>query len=39
MSFFERLINRLKRGRSIATRYEKRANNYLALLRVGMFLL
>ena len=30
----ERLINRLKQFRRIATRYEKRTANYLAMLRV-----
>jgi transposase len=32
----ERLINRLKQFRRIATRYEKRACNYLAMLTIGM---
>jgi transposase len=31
----ERLINRLKQSRRIATRYEKRAANYLAMLQIG----
>ena len=35
----ERLINRLKHLRRIATRYEKRAANYLAMLHIGMILL
>ena len=35
----ERLINRLKQFRRIATRYEKRAVNYLAMLTIGMALL
>jgi transposase len=35
----ERLINRLKQSRRIATRYEKRAINYLAMLTIGMSLL
>ena len=35
----ERLVNRLKQFRRIATRYEKRAINYLAMLTVGMSLL
>ena len=35
----ERLINRLKQFRRIATRYEKRAINYLAMLTIGMSLL
>jgi transposase len=32
----ERLINRLKQNRRIATRYEKRGINYLAMLTIGM---
>lgn len=35
----ERLINRLKQFRRIATRYEKRAVNYLAMLHIGMITL
>jgi transposase len=35
----ERLINRLKRWRRIATRYEKRAANYAAMLTVACILL
>ncbi len=35
----ERLINRLKQFRRIATRYEKRAVNYAAMLTIGMSLL
>jgi transposase len=35
----ERLINRLKQFRRIATRYEKRAVNYLAMLHIGMIML
>ncbi len=35
----ERLINRLKQFRRIATRYEKRAANYLGMITVGMILL
>jgi transposase len=35
----ERLINRLKQFRRIATRYEKRGVNYLAMLTIGMSLL
>ena len=31
----ERLINRLKNFRRIATRYEKRAANYLAMITLG----
>ena len=35
----ERLINRLKQFRRVATRYEKRAANYLAMVTAGMILL
>jgi transposase len=35
----ERLINRLKQWCRIATRYEKRAANYLAMLTVAAILL
>lgn len=35
----ERLINRLKQFRRIATRYEKRAVNYLAMIVIGAILL
>src|SRR4051794_18784504 len=35
----ERLINRLKQFRRIATRYEKRAANYLCMVHIGMLLL
>jgi transposase len=35
----ERLINRLKQYRRIATRYEKRAANYAAMLTLGCILL
>jgi transposase len=35
----ERLINRLKQARRIATRYEKRSDNYLAMVHIGMILL
>lgn len=35
----ERLFNRLKQFRRIATRYEKRAANYLAMVTIGMILL
>jgi len=31
----ERLINRLKHFRRVATRYEKRAENYLAMLKLA----
>jgi len=33
------LTNRLKQFRRIATRYEKRGVNYLAMLTIGMSLL
>ncbi|NJL99513.1 MAG: transposase, partial [Synechococcaceae cyanobacterium SM2_3_2] len=33
------LINRLKQFRRIATRYEKRADNYLAMLNVAAIVL
>jgi transposase len=35
----ERLINRLKQFRRIATRYEKRAANYLAMITIAAILL
>lgn len=35
----ERLINRLKQFRRIATRYEKRADSYAAMLTIAMILL
>ncbi len=35
----ERLINRLKQSRRIATRYEKRAENYLAMLTIAAIML
>ena len=35
----ERLINRLKQWRRIATRYEKRAANYLAMLTIATIVL
>ena len=35
----ERLINRLKQFRRIATRYEKRAANYLAMLHLAALLI
>ncbi len=35
----ERLINRLKQWRRVATRYEKRAANYRAMLTVAAVLL
>jgi transposase len=38
-NLIERLINRLKQFRRIATRYEKRAANYLAMIHIGMILL
>ena len=35
----ERLINRLKQHRRVATRYEKRAVNYLAMVTLAVILL
>ena len=35
----ERTINRLKQFRRIATRYEEKAENYLAMLQIGSLLL
>ncbi len=35
----ERLINRLKQYRRIATRYEKRAANYRAMLTIAAIML
>jgi transposase len=35
----ERLINRLKQFRRVATRYEKRATNYLAMVTLAMIML
>ena len=35
----ERLFNRLKQFRRIATRYEKRAANYLAMLHIGAIMI
>jgi transposase len=35
----ERLVNRLKQFRRVATRYEKRAVNYLAMLTVAAIVL
>ena len=35
----ERLISRLKQWRRVATRYEKRATNYLAMLTIAAILL
>jgi transposase len=35
----ERLINRLKQWRRVATRYEKRATNYQAMLTVATIVL
>ena len=35
----ERLINRLKQSRRIATRYEKRAENYLAMLTIAAIMI
>jgi transposase len=38
-NWIERLINRLKRWRRIATRYEKRAENYLAFVLIACVML
>jgi transposase len=38
-SKIERLINRLKQFRRVATRYEKRAANYLAMVTLAMIML
>ena len=38
-NIIERLINRLKQHRRIATRYEKRALNYRAMLTIAAILL
>ena len=35
----ERTINRLKQFRRIATKYEKEAGNYLAMLQIGSILI
>jgi transposase len=35
----ERLVNRLKQFRRVATRYEKRTVNYLAMLTVAAIVL
>ena len=35
----ERTFNRLKQYRRVATRYEKRANNYKAIVTIAMILL
>ena len=35
----ERLINRMKQFRRVATRYEKRAANYLAMVTLAMIML
>jgi transposase len=35
----ERLINRMKQFRRIATRYKKRAANYLAMLHIAAIML
>jgi len=34
----ERLINRLKQFRRVATRYDKRADSYAAMLTIAMIL-
>jgi transposase len=38
-NWIERLINRLKRWRRIATRYEKRAENFLAFVLIACIML
>ena len=38
-AYLERLINRMKQFRRIATRYEKRAANYLAMVIIVMIVL
>jgi transposase len=38
-NWVERLINRLKQFRRIATRYEKRADSYAAMLTIAMLLI
>lgn len=38
-NWVERLVNRLKRWRRIATRYEKRAENYRAIVLLGCIIL
>lgn len=38
-SWAERGVNRLKQWRGIATRYEKRAHNYLALVQIASLIL
>lgn len=38
-SWMERLVNRLKQSRRIATRYEKRAQNYQAFVLIGCIML
>ena len=35
----ERLINRLKQFQRVATRYEKRASNYLAMVTISAIML
>lgn len=35
----ERLINRLKQFRRVATRYKKRAENYLVMLRIAAIII
>lgn len=37
-SIIERTINRLKRFRRVATRYDKRADSYLAVVTIAMIL-
>jgi transposase len=36
---FERLINRLKQYRQVATRYEERGENHLAMLTIAAIML
>jgi transposase len=38
-SWAERGVNRLKQWRAIATRYEKRAHNYLALVQIASIMI
>ena len=38
-SWAERGVNRLKQWRGIATRYEKRAHNYLALVQIASIMI
>jgi transposase len=38
-NYIERLINRLKQFRRVATRYEKRAANFLAMVALASIML